>query len=252
MNDYKIAILITTFLRDALLYKTLQTIVNNFPSDCIVLIADQGYASSEKDIQLDYFKSQISLEYYKIPFDSGLSAGRNFLVNKAKEMNIPFCLVSADSIQFTTIYDFKSIINFLESQNNYGVVGFELLNSKCNWEFYLKIENNKLYYIESEDYITYNDIKFKQIDICRNIFLTKTEAIYNLWDEEMKLSEHTLAFWELKSKNYKVFWTDYCVFKRFSSRYSSEYDSYRNRVNDFMQLAMSKMNIKQKIFSKKK
>ena len=54
MNDYKIAILITTFLRDKLLYKTIQSIINNYPKDCIILIADQGYTDSEKDITIEH------------------------------------------------------------------------------------------------------------------------------------------------------------------------------------------------------
>jgi glycosyltransferase involved in cell wall biosynthesis len=133
----KIAILITTFLRDNLLYKTLQSIVDNYSDNLIILIADQGYHSQEKDTTIEYYKSQIPLEYYQLPFDCGLSFARNFLVQKVSEMNIPYCLISADSIQFINKYNFQSIIDFLESNSSYGLVGFDLEESKCPWEFYM-------------------------------------------------------------------------------------------------------------------
>ena len=93
------------------MYKTIQSIVDNYTNDCIVLIADQGYASEEKDIKIEYFKSQIPLVYYRLPFFSGISAGRNFFVNLAKEMDVPFW--ARRSIQFVNQYNFDSAINFL-------------------------------------------------------------------------------------------------------------------------------------------
>lgn len=41
-------------------------------------------------------------------------------------MNIPFCLLIADSIQFIREYNFNPIMNFLNSNINYGIVGFKL------------------------------------------------------------------------------------------------------------------------------
>ena len=182
-----IAILITTFLRDNLLYKTLQTITDNLPENCIVLIADQGYADEEKDITIDYYKSQIPLELYKLPFDSGLSAARNFLVNKANEMKIPYILMGADSIQFTQKYDFNPIIKFLEQDNKRGIVGFDLDGSKAPWEFDMELTPKGIKLTSSSNYTEFEGIKYKKVDICRNIFLAKTETMLNLYDNELKL-----------------------------------------------------------------
>ena len=123
--NYKIAILITTFLRDNLLYKTIQTIVDNYTKDCIILIGDQGYTNSEKDITIDYYKSQIPLEYYPLSFDCGISIARNFLVQKAFEMNIPYCLVMPDSIQFIESYNFESLFEDLDDNI---IINFKLKN----------------------------------------------------------------------------------------------------------------------------
>lgn len=243
MNNYSIAILITTFLRDKLLYSTLQTILTNRPNDSIVLIADQGYTSEEKNIEIDFFKSQMPLEYFKLPFDCGLSYGRNFLVNKAKEMQIPFCLISADSIQFIEKYDFSPLLDIFNKSEQLGLVGFELKNSKCPWEFNIEIKKNNLIYQYSHDYKEIGNIKFLKVDICRNIFLAKTNSLESLWDEEMKLCEHTLAFLEYKKRGYDVYWTDKYSFKRTNTVVSDEYNSYRKRQNDYLKLLKAKLNI---------
>jgi hypothetical protein len=243
MDNYKIAILITTFLRDNLLYKTLQTIVDNYPADSVVLIADQGYANSEKDITIDYYKSQIPLEYYKIPFDSGLSYARNYLVQKASEMHIPYCLLMADSIQFLASYNFNPIIQFLELDGNRGLVGFDLEDSKCKWEYLMEITSKGIQFSYSDKDTFFGNIKFTQVDICRNVFLAKTKTLLNLWDEELKLAEHEVAFLEYKKRGCEVYWTDAYVFKRISGRNNEEYETYRKRFGDYKKLMQQKLGI---------
>lgn len=242
MNN--IAILITTFLRDSLLYKTLQTIIDYYPNNCTVLIADQGYNSSDKDVQIDYYKSQIKLEYYKLPFDCGLSYSRNYLISKAKELNIPYILMCADSIQFSQSYNFEPIIRILESDTQLGIVGFALEHSKCPWEFNMEVTPTGIKMLSSSNYTDFEGIRYKQVDICRNIFLAKTDTMLNLYDNEMKLMEHELAFLEYKKRGYEVYWTDSYVFKKITSRNNAEYESYRKRFGDYRRLFEQKLGIK--------
>ena len=241
--EFKLALLLTTFLRDNLLFQTLQTIVDNFPDNCILLIADQGYHSEDKDNMYDYVKSQIPVEICYIPFDSGLSYGRNYLVNVAKEKGIPYCLLIADSIQFTEHYNFDNIINFLESNFNNVLVGFELEGSKCPWEYNYTLEKNGFHFIESNEYIEFNEEKFKKIDICRNIFLAKTDILMKSpWRDELKLAEHEIFFNDLKEKNYNCFWTDSIKFKRKSNK-NDEYSTYRDRFGKYQEKMRQILNI---------
>jgi len=204
MNN--LAILIGTFLRDNLLYKTLQTIVDNYTKDCIILIADQGYADSEKDITIDYFKSQIPLEYYKLPFDCGLSIARNYLVQKTLEKNIPYCLVMPDSIQFTEKYNFEPLFNDLD---NDVIINFKLKN----------IEPIAL----------------------KDILLASTKRLINLWDEEMKIYEYQLAFSECIKRGYKIIWNEDYHFKKVKSRSTEEYQTYCKRIKEYKKLSEQKL-----------
>jgi glycosyltransferase involved in cell wall biosynthesis len=239
----KIAILITTFLRDSALYKTVQSIVDNCPDNCTVLIADQGYQTDEKIITYDYFKSQIPCEVFYLPFDCGLSYARNFLVNKAKELGYEYCLVSSDSIQFTKKYNFEPIVELLETTEEYGLCGFDLENSKCPWEYKIDIQPNGIHLIPSEDILSFNGKIYRSVEICRNIFLAKTNSINGLWDNEMKLGEHELAFIEYKKRGYKVFWTDSIKFKKNNAAGGDEYKEYRKRLGDYLKLLRKKLNI---------
>ena len=239
-----IAILITTFLRDSLLYKTLQTIVDYYPNNCTVLIADQGYNSSDKDVQIDYYKSQIRLEYYKLPFDCGLSYSRNYLISKAKALNIPYILMCADSIQFSQPYNFEPIIKTLEADAQLGIVGFDLVGSKCPWEFDMEVTPTGIKMLSSSNYTEFEGIKYKKVDICRNIFLAKTDTMLNLYDNEMKLMEHELAFLEYKKRGYKVYWTDTISFKKVTTITSDEYQNYRKRLSDYRPLFEQKLGIR--------
>lgn len=243
MNNYIIAILITTFLRDNLLYKNLHLIVENYPKNCIILIADQGYTNDIKAKEISYYKSQIPLEYYQLPFDCGLSYARNFLIKKAYDMNIPFILMSADSIQFTQQYNFELHLNTLRLNPNLGIIGFELNGSKCPWEFLMEITPTGVLMKSSTVFIEQNTIKYKQVDICRNIFLAKTSTILDLYDNEMKLCEHELAFLEYKRRNYFVWWTDSLIFKKINPICSNEYLSYRKQFSNYQQLFKNKLRI---------
>ena len=237
-----VAILVTTFLRDKLMYDTVQSIVDNYTNDCIVLIADQGYRDDEKSSTYDYFVSQINCEVHYLPFDCGISAARNFLIARAKELDIPYCLMMADSLQFTQKYDFQPIIDFLESNKNYGLVGMEDVGRKAKWEYDMYVDKKGIHFVDTNNMVKFNEHEFKKIDICNNIFLAKTDAILDIYDNEMKLCEHELMFIELKKREYQCFYTDSIKFKH-ASRTNDEYDEYRKRFGDYQKLLRQKLNI---------
>jgi len=205
MNNYKIAILITAFLRDNLLYKTIQSIVDNYTNSCIILIADQGYADTEKDITIDYFKSKIPLEYYHLSFDCGISIARNYLVHIANEKNIPYVLIMTDSIQFTEMYNFEPL--FLDKM----IINFKLKN----------VEPIPL----------------------KDIFLAKTSLLINLWDKEMKIFEYQLALSECIKKGYQIVWNEDYNFKKVKSRSTEEYQTYCKRIKEYKKLSEQKMKV---------
>ena len=206
MNKPTTAICITTFLRDNLLYKCIQSIVDNHNDNYHILIADQGYNSPEKLITINYYQSQIPLEYYRLPFDCGLSIAKNFLVQRASEMQVPYCLIMPDSIQFIEIYNFESLSN--------------------------KLDNNVI--------INFNLKNVEPITL-KTILLASTKCLIDLWDNELKLWEHELVHSRCIKKDYKIEWNENYNFKKIKSKGSEEYQIYCKRIKEYQKLSKQKI-----------
>jgi hypothetical protein len=238
MNN--IAIIVTTFLRDELLYKTIQNIEEFMPDNCSILIGDQNWTPEKHS---NFFNPYLHIVYKQLPYDCGLSYARNFLVQKAYDMGFEYVLLSADSIQFNQKYNFTPYIDFLEKESKRGIIGFELNGSKCCWEFNLELTSQGIKLNSSKESITENNIIYKRVDICRNIFLAKTKTLLNLWDNEMKLAEHELAFIEYKKRGHEVYWTDNISFNKAKEENSTNYDISRKRFVEYKELLKKKLNI---------
>lgn len=241
---YKIAIIYTTFLRDSLMFKTTQSIIEFMPENSFLLIADQGYHSDEKKSYYEYLKSKISCEIHYLPFDCGAYCARNHLIKIANEKNIPYCLISADSIYFKNKYDFSSVIEFLESKEKSALVGFELEGSKCSWEYKMELTPKGFKFSFSDEWEQFKNKKYLKIDISRNIYLAKTKVLLDSpYDEELKLGGHELNFWNLKQKGYECYWTNDYIFKRHNVASSNEYLHYRNRLQEYLKIVRQKLNM---------
>jgi hypothetical protein len=174
---------------------------------------------------------------------TGNSYARNFLIQKAHNMKIEYILMSADSIQFVQKYDFEPYIKTLQDNKTLGIIGYSLNGSKSPWEFFMELTPNGILMKSSNEFIEYQGIKYKKVDICRNIFLAKTSTMLDLYDNDMRLCEHELAFLEYKKRGYHVWWTDSLTFQKMNQVVSDEYSIYRKRLTEYQQLLKQKLNI---------
>jgi GT2 family glycosyltransferase len=249
----KIAIILTTFLRDKSLYISVNSILNNWINDkYILIIGDQGkYSDKKKQWFWDrgFNRADIGEKrdkfYWNMQFDCGLSYARNFLINTAYSLGAKYCWITADSIKFTDKYNLSPIIEFMEEDPRNGIVGFEIKN-RVIWECNIELVKNKHFLLTRDniEIINRNNINFIKCDVVRNFFLAKTEClIHNQWDNDLKLCEHEDFFWRFKNnaksfteefgadiyQPYKVFWTDYIKAEYLSHR-PPEYNLYRKRL----------------------
>jgi len=238
----KIAVLFTTFLRPELAQITVNSIIENTCEkpglNTIILIGDQD--ESLKEI---HYKR---LVHYKLPFDCGLSASRNFLVQKAKEMNCEYCLLTADSIKFTEMYNFNPVIDFLEKEEKRALMGFQL-NSRLPWEGDLELIEGKHFLLDTpkRPKIIFKGMTIQPVDICRNFFLAKTDALLQVqWDKELRLAEHEDWFYRFKQAGYESFYTDYIKADYIGTK-DGEYGKYRGRIGEFKRILLKKYNLKE-------
>ena len=155
----------------------------------------------------------------------------------------PFCFLTADSIKFTNKYYLEPYLEFLKSEEKNGVVGFDIEN-RIPWEGYMQ-KTNAFEITPSKDFINFDYLRLKQVDICRNFFLAKTIVLYlNKWDENLKLCEHEDWAWRLKTEtSYKVFYSA-LIRGYYINDKPDQYLKLRNRCyQEFKKFLLKKWNI---------
>lgn len=249
----KIAIIYTTFLRDNLMYKTTQSIINNMMSKCILFVGNQSYKTDENRLNgFSQFNIHINnpihweIAYYNLSFDCGLSYARNFLVEQARKINYDYCLVTADSLEFTqSLSDLYSIIEFMESNKNIGIVGLKI-NNRIKWTWNINLIPNLYFNLTTaKDKIKYKDLELIECQVVPNFFLAKTQCLLdNKWDNDLKLLEHEDFFYRLSKTDWRVYFND-----SYSCNYIDdkriEYKEMRDRMYTiFKEKLQKKYNIK--------
>jgi len=245
----KIAIILTTFARDILLYQTLKSIEAYYIPNSIVLIGDQGTITQDKIKVYQNYQNKLNYRISSLPFDCGLSYARNYLVQQAKMLDCEYCLITADSLQFIEQCNIDTYVSFLNSDSNFGIVGFNIKNRQA-WEGEIDLIPNLCFsvqqlHMQNAQFINYNNVNFYNCTVVRNFFLAKTQCLLdNSWDNELKLCEHEDFFWRLKQTKWKVFYTDSWASNYVKMEHNQEYSAFRQRMyTDFKQVLLKKYNI---------
>ena len=222
MNN-KIAIIITTFGRDDLLFKSVESILSYLQTNWKIIIVDQGNPTEEKtewvnDIR---FTKPDLVHYYPVPFNSGLSYCRNFGVEKALMFECDYVLMGSDSFLFN---ESLCYLDDMTKNVDFDCIGFELNHCKVGWEADLSLDTTgfELNFIDKSE-----KKDFYKCDIVRNFFLATTASLYTVkWDKNLKLAEHEDFFFRYGKKGYRVGWTDKVDADKMTDR-PDEYAKFR-------------------------
>ena len=238
-----VTVLIKTFQRPKTVNKAIQKIHRFYP-DLKILLADDSRTStpiSDKTVQV-----------YKLPFDSGVSEGRNFLLSKAET---DLFLMMDDDHFFNRDTRIEKMIDILES-NQLDILSclvFQRSASKRELyrkklvDFYLNIEleDGTLKFCDGfhekhDEYLT--------CDLVHQFFLAKTERIKAMggWDQKLKTADHADFFIRAKAAGLKVGYTplvkvDHVHLKE--ERFSEDYAFFRTRMPEFRKIWIEKHGI---------
>lgn len=215
--------IIKTFERPHIAQRLIDSIRVKYPT-LPVLIADDSKEPT-------CFKGATT---YHLPFDSGLSAGRNLLV---KHVNTKYSLLLDDDWIFDSDTNIGNLVQILDFGDLDIIAG--IIKNAQHFYGTLSRENDILYMKTKP---LEKDSLYTLCDYTHNFFLALTETLlFNPWDNELKLSEHLDFFLRLKNKA-KVAFTDKAMIseKQFKE---GVYSEYRNR--NFFRLAMKKNGIRE-------
>lgn len=247
------AVLVTTFLRDELLFRCIESIRRYYP-DIAIFVGDNGMPDPEKT----EFCSEYKCEILELPFDLGVAGTRNEAL-KLIPQKYKYIVIVEDDIVFTEHTNLHMWRKILEAERKIGIVGGLLKLSPIEDQHYeanMRIDDNTHYIekITNPVWKTVGDIKYFLCDLILNVFMMRKEVWDEIkWDPQFKTAfEHSDFFLRLKYKTDKdgnpVFKNKKVVLKknRFRIAYTSdtwmlhkkdmhnsEYRKYRGRAEGY-------------------
>ena len=237
----KIAILITTFERPELLRKAVESILDNWCDNFVILIGDQ---SRFDDGLMQNWSTEMPeyLHYFKLPFNCGLSYSRNFLARAAQRLGCEYSILSADSICFDeSMKKINDVLCFFNNTEKLGRIGLKL-KGRINWEGWLTLVPGKYFELDLIDTTAqgvYN------CDCIKNLFIARTESLITVhWDEALKMCEH--EDWQYRyNKEWRTLYTNdfTCTYQGVRE---GKFADYRQiNWNEGMKYLLNKYSIKQ-------
>lgn len=180
-----LTIIIKTFLRPNCLEKCISSIREFYPN-IKILVADDSLPSHIKK------RNDIN-KYLILPFDTGLSFGRNELL---KEVTTPYFVLLDDDTIFTKETKLEYALYVLKN-TNFDIVGGIYLPDKFYGNL-RKSDDNKFLI---RDFGYYEEVLdgYPVYDFVPNFFVGKTALVRKVgWCNELKVQEHTEFFWRGK------------------------------------------------------
>lgn len=235
-DNIDLTIGIKTFCRPKVLEESLANITNNKLKFKILVSddSDDEYKEMNKKI-IDKFKFKYDIRLLDLPFDSGLSRGRNEIVNNC---NTKYLMIIDDSRYFTNDLPILKMIKFLDNSDYdlfSGVI--ESRNGRdrdyvCLFDKVEKKDKDVNITCKKKDKIENNLFEnLFETNIGLNVFIAKTNSLRNtLWRNKLKLWEHSVFFYDFYNNGFKCVYSPDVKFNQVKNRpYPTKYSKFRLR-----------------------
>ena len=231
----KVTICFKTLYRSNLVYEHLKQLRKKLPSIQIIIADDSDKKYMKKNIEAINKSSpnDENILHLKLPFDSGLSRGRNECI---KHVKTPYVIMTDDSRMIKNINELKKMVHFLENNKKYDIItgnsnGRQGIHSNYIGIFeYVEDENNtkidkqnynidkkmKLYYKKID---TNKNQKLFKTNIGINCFLARTDLLKKYkWNNKLKIGEHEDFFIRLWFDKIQILYNNKLNFKQFNDK----------------------------------
>lgn len=238
VRENNFAIGIKTFMRDAVLYKTIDAyhqMLAKLGLPYRFYVADDG---PQDDAKLAFY-GKLKTDGHMVitlPFDSGISFGRNAIIKQVKE---DYILITDDDVVIRDAESIKRMKAVLDSDDTIGLVAAVLKYERGayfsgeNYAKGLRLERRGrlLARIAAPREVreTADGVKFVLADQVPNIFLAKRDVFKDVvWDGRIKIEyEHMDFFLELKKTRWRAAVCLDAEAFHLISEVSSEYNRHR-------------------------
>lgn len=230
---YDFEILIKSFLRFGSLRRLLDSILHFYPDVVIRIVDDSKPENKSPQIpalhrnvitrilkERDSFKKHIkqypNVLFYELPFDTGLSGGRNYLVDQVEK---PYFLLMEDDFVITNRTKLDRLYNVITDSSDIVLVG----GGVADWGKTIKrpgeiiIKNNmfcRIPYGHNAPRVIVAGVRCMPCKFTSNFFMASIDIFreHNLgWASEIKAGlEHALFFRSIPD-NLRIYFTEECI-----------------------------------------
>ncbi|MFC5447065.1 glycosyltransferase family 2 protein [Paenibacillus aestuarii] len=212
--EKKVTVIIKTFERPNCLDMLITSIRKYYQKIQIIVADDSMHPNPRSDI-----------EYHVLPFDSGVSFGRNYLI---KQVKTPYFLLLDDDFCFIKETKIEKLLETLEN-SDIDIIGGRCVEKKGlrNSQAVFKKKNKQLI-CESSPYGRQNGVKL--FDMVANFFLARTDRLLHFrWDERLKTGGQHLDFFLSHKGKLKVALHPKIFIYHTNDRTNKLYKRYRTR-----------------------
>jgi GT2 family glycosyltransferase len=218
---HKTTAIIKTFERPDCLKQALTSLRARY-RDMPIIVADDSRRPVHFDID--------NVTWYQLPFDTGLSAGRNFLVN---HVETEYTLLLDDDFVVVRGTDVPRLEHILDT-TDLDLIGGRVMNvpyGPMRFEGKLVITKRKVAVKQSVFHET-ND-EYSVCDIVANFFLARTAKLKEVrWDPDLKLCEH-VEFFMRAHKQMRIGFCPHVTIHHDRRPSPQHYVKYRQRIKDY-------------------
>lgn len=185
---------ITAFRRPESLHRLVSSIRQRY-ADVPIVVADNG----DQPADLTEFAH---VKYLTLPFDCGLSAARNRLID---ELQTPYMMLLEEDFEFTACTSIERFVDVLESDNTVGVVGGSLIRNGQRLQLARDFElfRDVLYCRPTAPawQIADGGTPYHHTQYVYNFCLFRIDMLTaHKWDESLKLGEHADYYYAVRKR----------------------------------------------------
>ena len=219
--------IIKTLLRPRCVNRLIDSIQSRYPASPILVADDSPTPISREGVKV-----------FHLPYDCGVSYGRNYLVER---VNTPFFVCCDDDVVVTEHTQLDRLLGPLR-EKTFDLVASYFMNGSTRfvWEGIFERRGDVLVFRAGDRGQVAGVYRY---DMCHNFFVASTAKVRELrWDDELKVGEHTDFF--LRALGALRVGVDPLTSILHLPETPQEYLSFRCRLGEFRNIFMKKHRLR--------
>lgn len=238
-------VVVKSFRRFAALKSFLKSLWHFYPSIEVIISDDSLERGQEHEAAVIEIQENPLVTWVQLPFDSGLSYGRNKAIELVTK---PYVIICDDDYLVTENTRLERMLAVLQADEEISLVG-GLVNEETmtkNWVGYYSIEGETLKVSKlHKRYWVAGGVKYRYTDVCWNFFVARSSSLKRVrWDDKLKIAAEHVDFFisRFKAGEISVYTPESCITHR--KIRSTSYNTFRDRKERYLALMRQSQGLK--------